>query len=84
MMAGTEIMTIADLNAMEARVDVGEVDVVLIKVCQKVHLEVDSFKDRKFEGVVTDVANSANNNDTSSAAASSSAAEAPLTPQNFR
>jgi HlyD family secretion protein len=31
---------------------------------------VDAFKDRKFEGAVTDVANSANNNDTSSTAAS--------------
>jgi len=71
MMAGTEIMTIADLNTMEARVDVGEVDVVLVAVGQKVQLEVDSFKDRKFNGVVTDVANSANNNDTSSAASSS-------------
>jgi HlyD family secretion protein len=70
MMAGTEMMTIADLNTMEARVDVGEVDVVLIAVCQKAHLEVDAFKDRKFEGIVTDVANSANNNDTSSAATS--------------
>jgi HlyD family secretion protein len=68
MMAGTEMMTIADLNTMEARVDVGEVDVVLVAPGQKVHLEVDSFKDRKFNGVVTDVANSANNNDTSSAA----------------
>src|SRR6266850_3040111 len=28
---GTEIMTIADLNEMEARVDIGEIDVVLIK-----------------------------------------------------
>lgn len=72
MMAGTEIMTIADLNTMEARVDVGEVDVVLVAVGQKAQLEVDSFKDRKFNGVVTDVANSANNNDTSSAASSTS------------
>ena len=71
MMAGTEIMTIADLNTMEARVDVGEVDVVLVAVGQKVQLEADSFKDRKFNGAVTDVANSANNNDTSSAASSS-------------
>jgi HlyD family secretion protein len=70
MMAGTEMMTIADLNTMEARVDVGEVDVVLIAVCQKAHLEVDAFKDRKFDGMVTDVANSANNNDTSSTATS--------------
>ena len=72
MMAGTEIMTIADLNTMEARVDVGEVDVVLAALGEKARLEVDSFKDRKFNGVVTDVANSANNNDTSSASGSTS------------
>ena len=42
-----------------------------ISVGQKVHLEVDSFKDEKFNGVVTDVANSANNNDTGSTASSS-------------
>ena len=68
MMAGTEIMTVADLNRMEARVDIGEADVVLIAVGQKVHLEVDAFKDRKFDGLVTDIANSANNNDLSTAA----------------
>jgi HlyD family secretion protein len=56
---GTEIMTIADLNEMEARVDIGEVDVVLIKPGQKVHLEVDAFKDRKFAGTVTEIGNSA-------------------------
>lgn len=74
MMAGTEIMTVADLNAMEARVDVGEINVVLIKLGEKARLEVDSFKDRKFNGVVTDIADSANNNDTSSAAGVSSSA----------
>jgi HlyD family secretion protein len=44
----------------------------LIAVGQKVRLEVDAFKDRKFNGVVTDIANSAKNNDTSTAAAASS------------
>jgi HlyD family secretion protein len=72
MMAGTEIMTVADLNRMEARVDIGEVDVVLIAVGQKVRLEVDAFKDRKFNGVVTDIANSAKNNDTSTTGGTSS------------
>lgn len=72
MMAGTEIMTVSDLNEMEARVDIGEIDVVLIAVGQKVRLEVDAFKDRKFNGVVTDIANSAKNNDTSATASSSS------------
>jgi HlyD family secretion protein len=71
-MAGTEIMTVADLNNMEARVDIGEIDVPLIKLGQKASLEVDSFKDQKFNGLVTAIANSANNNDTSSAATISS------------
>ena len=55
---GTEIMTIADLESMEARVDIGEIDVVLIKPGQRTRLEVDAFKDRKFSGVVTEIANS--------------------------
>jgi HlyD family secretion protein len=78
MMAGTEVMIVSDLNEMEARVDIGEVDVVLIAVGEKARLEVDAFKDRKFEGVVTDIARSANNNDTSTqaAAAASSSTEA--------
>ncbi len=58
MMAGTEVMTIADLNEMEARVDIGEVDVVLIQVGQHARLEVDAYKDRKFNGTVTEIANS--------------------------
>jgi HlyD family secretion protein len=57
MMAGTEIMTIANLEDMEARVDVGEMDVVLIRVGQKARLEVEAFRDRKFTGVVTEIAN---------------------------
>ncbi|MFZ0826068.1 MAG: efflux RND transporter periplasmic adaptor subunit [Verrucomicrobiia bacterium] len=56
--AGTEILIISDLNQMEARVDIGEMDVVGIKPGQKAQLEVDAFKDRKFAGVVTDVASS--------------------------
>ncbi len=72
MMAGTEIMTVSDLTEMEARVDIGEVDVVLISSGQKVRLEVDAFKDRKFNGVVTDIANSANNNATSTTATAAS------------
>lgn len=58
MMAGTEMMTIADLDEMEARVEVGEIDVPLIKIGQVARLETDAFKDRKFNGVVTEIANS--------------------------
>jgi HlyD family secretion protein len=56
---GTEIMTIADLNEMEARVDIGEMDVVLIESGQTARLEIDAFRDRKFTGTVTEIANSA-------------------------
>ena len=58
LMAGTEIMTVADLDEMEARVDIGEVDVVLIQTGQVVRLEVDAFRERKFSGIVTEIANS--------------------------
>jgi HlyD family secretion protein len=59
MMAGTEIMTIAQLESMEARVEIGEMDVVLIQIGQKARLEVDAFRDRRFSGVVTEIANAA-------------------------
>lgn len=57
MMAGTEVMTIANLNDMEARVDIGESDVVLIKNGQHALLEVEAFRNRKFNGRVTEIAN---------------------------
>jgi HlyD family secretion protein len=66
--AGTDIMTISDLNEMEARVDIGEMDVVLIQPGQKARLEVDSFKDKKFTGTVTDIANSSEGSGSGSAA----------------
>ncbi|HYE30826.1 MAG TPA: efflux RND transporter periplasmic adaptor subunit [Methylomirabilota bacterium] len=58
MMSGTEIMTIAALDEMEARVDIGEVDLTLLKLGQRAKLEVEAFADRKFNGVVTEIANS--------------------------
>jgi HlyD family secretion protein len=69
--AGTDIMTISDLNEMEARVDIGEMDVVLIQPGQKADLEVDSFKDKKFTGIVTDIANTSEGLSSSAAALSS-------------
>jgi HlyD family secretion protein len=73
---GTEIMIIADLNEMEARVDLGENDVVLIQPGQTAQLEVDAFKDRKFNGIVTEVANSSNDSGSLAAAASNNNQEA--------
>lgn len=73
---GTEIMIIADLNEMEARVDLGENDVVLIAPGQTAQLEVDAFKDRKFSGTVTEVANSSNDSGTSLASSSTTSQDA--------
>ncbi len=59
-MTGTEIMTIANLNEMEVSVDVNENDIVRIKLNDTANIEVDAYLDRKFKGIVTEVANSAN------------------------
>jgi HlyD family secretion protein len=72
-MAGTDVMIIADLNEMEARVDIGEVDIVLIAPGQHSRLEVDAFKDRKFAGTVTEIANSSKGSGFGQATSSSEA-----------
>ena len=59
--AGTDVMSIVDLNEMEARVDIGEMDIVLIKLGQKAKMEVDAFRDQAFTGIVTEIANAARN-----------------------
>ena len=60
-MAGTEIMRIANLNAMEVRVNVNENDIVNVHLGDSVEVEVDSYasKDEKFRGLVTNIANTA-------------------------
>ncbi len=57
--AGTEIMRIANLYAMEARVDVSENDVLKVSVGDTCEIEVDAYPDKTFKGVVYQVANSA-------------------------
>lgn len=59
-MAGTEIMRIANLNEMEVSVDVSENDIVRVHLNDTADIEVDAYLDRKFKGLVTEVANSAN------------------------
>lgn len=56
---GTNIMTVADLNNMEAIVDVDENDVVLISIGDTARIKVDAFGDRLFTGVVSQIGNSA-------------------------
>jgi len=55
--AGTEVMRVADLGHMEARVDVNENDVVNIKIGQKATISIDAYSERKFKGTVQQIAN---------------------------
>jgi len=59
LMAGTEIMRVADLSRMEAQVEVNENDIVRVSVGDTAIIEVDAYLDEKFRGVVTEIANSA-------------------------
>lgn len=59
MMAGTEMMRIANLSVMEVIVDVNENDIVKITLNDSADIEVDAYLKRKFRGIVTEIANSA-------------------------
>src|SRR6266481_3708193 len=54
---GTEVMRVADLSHMEARVDVNENDVVNVKIGDKAEVKIDAYGDRKFRGTVYQIAN---------------------------
>jgi HlyD family secretion protein len=58
-MAGTEMMRIANLNDMEVSVDVNENDIVKVSIGDTCLVEVDAYNNRKFTGMVTEIANSA-------------------------
>jgi HlyD family secretion protein len=55
--AGTEVMRVADLTHMQAIVDVNENDVVNVKLGDKASVKIDAYGDRKFNGVVQQIAN---------------------------
>ncbi len=58
MMAGTEMMRIADMSKIEVRVDVGENDIPKVHLGDSAMVEVDAYNNRKFKGVVTQIASS--------------------------
>jgi HlyD family secretion protein len=60
--AGTEVMRVADLNSMEAVVDVNENDVVNVKVGDTARISVDAYPDRVLKGVVREIASTATTN----------------------
>jgi HlyD family secretion protein len=57
--AGTEVMRIANLDNMEARVNVNENDVVNVKVGDVARISIDAYPDRRIEGVVREIASTA-------------------------
>lgn len=57
---GTEILRLANLNEMEASVEVNENDVIRVAKNDTAIIEVDAYIGKKFKGIVTEVANSAN------------------------
>ncbi len=59
MMTGTEMMIVANLNKMEVWVDVNENDIVKVTKFDTALVEVDAYLNRKFKGLVTEIANSA-------------------------
>jgi HlyD family secretion protein len=59
MMAGTEMLRVADLSRMEAQVEVNENDIVKVSLGDTALIEVDAYLDHKFEGIVTEIASSA-------------------------
>ncbi|QGY44884.1 efflux RND transporter periplasmic adaptor subunit [Maribellus comscasis] len=59
MMVGTEMMVVADLDRMEVEVEVNENDIVKVSKYDTALVEVDAYLQRKFKGIVTEIANSA-------------------------
>ena len=57
--AGTEVMRVADLGTMEARVDVNENDVVNVEVGEPVRIRVDAYNGKELKGTVRQIASTA-------------------------
>src|SRR5215467_2548521 len=71
MMAGTEMMRIADMRVMEVQVDVGENDIPKVKMYDSANVSVDAYNNRTFKGYVTQIASSSTATGTSASTSSS-------------
>lgn len=69
---GTEMMRIADMDKIEVRVDVGENDIPKVKLGDSAIINVDAYNNRKFKGIVTQIASSNNGAATQSALSNTS------------
>jgi len=59
LMSGTEMLRVANLERMEVLTEVNENDIIRVELNDSALIEVDAFPDRKFKGIVTEIANSA-------------------------
>lgn len=59
-MAGTEMMRIADMSSIEIRVDVTENDIPKVHIGDSAVITVDAYINRKFKGIVYQIASSQN------------------------
>ncbi len=59
MMAGSEILRVANLKNMEVEVDINENDIVKVNIGDSTIVEVDAYLKKEFKGIVTEIANSA-------------------------
>jgi HlyD family secretion protein len=71
MMAGTEMMRVADMSKIEAIVDVGENDIPKVHLGDSANIEVDAYNNRKFRGIVTQIASSVASTSSSTSTVSS-------------
>jgi HlyD family secretion protein len=54
------MMRVANMSSLEVRVDVGENDIVKVSIGDSADVEVDAYNNRKFKGIVTQIASSTN------------------------
>jgi len=72
LMSGTEMLRIADMSKIEIRVDVSESDISKVHLGDSAIVTVDAYSDRKFKGMVTQIASSNNGAASQSALANTS------------
>ncbi|OGU17812.1 MAG: hypothetical protein A2X61_06040 [Ignavibacteria bacterium GWB2_35_12] len=58
-MTGTELMTVSDLNLMNAEVEVDENDIIMIHIGDTTRVEIDALPDMIYKGVVVEIGHSA-------------------------
>src|SRR5690606_27347981 len=61
-MAGTPLMSVANMGNMEVLVDINENDIVKVSIGDSAIVEVDAYLKKKFKGVVTEISSSAMEN----------------------